>query len=70
MLIGNLKGFLPVVGDDDRSQIESSQDIGKLAPNSSSCGGIERRERFIKQQQLRVCDHGAGESDSLLLPTR
>ena len=54
------------VGDDDLRNAGFSQ----FADNTDDLGGdfwIERRRRFIKQQNLRFHHQGAGNGDTLLL---
>ena len=56
-----------VVRDVDRRQAERGDEFGKLADHVFAQFAIEVRQWFIKQDQLRFGDDGAGDRDALLL---
>ena len=57
------------MGDDDARAIELRQLGAKLAPQLGSGPHVERRERFVEEEQARLGHERAGQGHALLLPT-
>ncbi len=66
--VRELEGLLLVVGDEQGGDPQLALDGANGAPQLEAHAGVERPERLVEQQHLRLVREGAGESDALLLP--
>ena len=69
-LVGQRRGVLVVVGDEQRRQPELAQQLLQLAANGRLRVRVERRERLVEQQHAGVARERAGERDALALAAR
>src|SRR3954463_1214800 len=58
------------MGDEENGGAMPLMKVPQEPMHANSGQGIERSERFVKQQQLRITDHGPGEGDTLGLSAR
>jgi hypothetical protein len=68
--IGQLQGFVLIVGHEDRRLTRALMDIAQPTPQVLADLGVERAERFIEQENARLDGERAGERDPLPLPSR
>jgi hypothetical protein len=59
-----------VVSDEDRSDVKPSLQRADFFAQRHADSRVERRERLVEQQDLRVRRERAGERDALLLAAR
>ena len=62
--------FFLIVGDVDRRDAELALDGSDLLAQRDADLGVERRQRFVQQQHLRLDGERAGERHALLLAAR
>ena len=65
--LGEHGGVLEVVGDEQRRESELAQQLAQLAAHLGLRVRVERGERLVEQQHLRVARERAGERDALAL---
>ena len=63
-----LQKIISAAGVASRRQAETLIDIAQQAQDRLRRLRVERRCRFIAQQQLRMVGQGAGDADALFLP--
>ena len=68
--VGDFDGLRLVVGHEDRGDISSVMNLAQPPAQFLADLGVERAERFVKQQDARLDGERASESDALLLPAR
>ena len=61
------RGVLEIVRHEQDGDLETGQQLLQLRADVGLRVGIERRERLVEQQHLRVAGQGAGERDALAL---
>ena len=59
-----------VVGDEDVGQPEVALQVGQQVQDLRLHGDVERRDRLVADDQLRLEREGAGDPDALSLPAR
>jgi hypothetical protein len=65
--IGHFQGFLLVVGDEDARDVQLLMQLPQPAPQFEAHFGIERPERLVEQQHLRLDGECPGQRDALPL---
>ena len=65
---GERRGVLEIVGDEQDGDVEAGEQLLQLRADVGFRVGIERRERLVEQQHLRVTGERARERDALALP--
>ena len=68
--VGERRGVLEVVRDEQRRQAQLGEELRELAADDAARVRIERGERLVEQQHGRVARERAGKRDSLALATR
>ena len=68
--IGEAEGLLDIVGHEDRGGAGGAEDFPDLGPDMSAEGGVEIRERLVKQDCLRFGGQRAGQGAALLFAAR
>ena len=68
--VGQRERLLLVVGDVDRGDPELALDRPDLLAQDDPDLGVERRQRLVEEQDLRLDGERAGERDALLLAAR
>ena len=66
-LVGHRQGLGLVMGHEHRGHADALLDTLEFNPHVLAQIGVERRQRFIEQQHVRLDDDGAGERNALLL---
>ena len=66
-LVGQGHGFDLVVGHVDHGGADALVQAGDLDAHLHAEEGIEVRQRFVEQENLRLADHGAADGDALAL---
>ena len=69
-LIGERQRLVLAVRDVDEGNVELLLEPAKLGPHPDPQERVERRERLVEQQDLRIGDERARERDALLLAAR
>ena len=67
---GQCRGVLEVVRDEERGDVEPGQELLQLAPHRRLRAAVERRERLVEEQYLRVSRERAREGNALALAAR
>ena len=65
--LGQRGGVLEVVGDEQDGDAEPSEEVVQLRPDVGLGVGVERGERLVEQQHVRVARERARERDPLAL---
>jgi hypothetical protein len=65
--VGHCQRLALVVRDIDRGHIQQLGELSQLHTHLVAQLGIQVAQRFVKQQQPRLMDQGAGQRDTLLL---
>ena len=68
--VGQRGGVAEVVGDDERRQRQGAEDVLQLAAHDRARVRVERRQRLVEQQDLRVARQRARDRDALALAAR
>ena len=68
--VGQRGRVAEVVGDDERGQRQSAEDVLKLAAHDRARVRVERRQRLVEQQDLRIARQGARDGHALALAAR
>ena len=68
--LGQRGGVAEVVGDEQRRQRQVAEHVLQLAAHDRARVGVERRQRLVEQQDLRVARQRAGDRDALALAAR
>src|SRR5437763_1590897 len=66
--VAQVDRLLDVVGDEERSLARPRPDLEQLQLHELAGLGVERGERLVQQQHLRIRCQGAGQVDPLLHP--
>ena len=66
-VVGNLEGFLLVVGNEDGGHVQLALDLAQRAAQLDADLGIQRAQRLVQQQNVRLDGQGARQGDALLL---
>ena len=69
-LVGERRGVLEVVRDEDGRQRKLVQELLELGAHGALRVGVERRERFVEQDHARAAGERAREGDPLPLAAR
>ncbi len=67
---GHGQGFVLVVGNHDEGDADLFLQGRQFGAHLVTQLGVERRQRFIEQQNARLLDQGARQSDALALAAR
>lgn len=66
-LVGQGHGFDLVVGHVDHGGADALMQTGDLDAHLHAKEGVEVRQRFVEEEDLRLADHGAADGDALAL---
>ena len=66
--VGEREGLCLVMGDEDGGQLQLMLELLEERAGLEAEPGIEVGQRFVQQQYLGACGHGAGQGHALLLP--
>ena len=56
------------MGDEDDGLVQGAEDVAQIDLQFGTHDGIQRAERFVEEQDVRVEHEGAHEADPLPLP--
>ena len=65
--VGKRHGLLDVVGDEEHGRAVLLPQAEQMLVQARPGEGVERRERLVEEQHLRLGHEGAGDGDALLL---
>ncbi len=68
--VGERGGILEVVGDEQRGQVEPAEELLELRAHLGLRVRVERRERLVQEEHLRLPRERAREGDALALASR
>ncbi len=63
--VGDAKGKVAVVGDDDRSDVDAAAETEDFFADDDGAQGVEFAGGFVVKDELRLDDEGAGDGDAL-----
>ena len=69
-LVGQRQRLVLAVGDVDEGDAQLALHRLQLGPHADAQEGVQRRKRFVQQQNPRLGDQGSRQRDALLLPAR
>ena len=65
--VGHFDGFVLIVSHDDAGEVQLLVQAAQPAPQLVAHLAVQRTERLIQQQHLRIHGHGARQGHPLLL---
>ena len=66
-LVAEDERLVLIVGDEHRGDADVAEDSGDLGADVDAQAGVERRERFVEEENRRIGGERSGERDALLL---